>query len=134
MLLLVLLVVPRESWNGKEIATGQTLGDYIRATIGVLSTIPYQQAVSRVRPDSLWIAAPTAVESLLGTRFNLGVTHNLGYLFEGPYNKDYSICGSMLGFPYFESIISKPLPFRAVLYICSTHQARQGLTSASLSI
>ena len=31
----------------------------------------------------------------------LGVSQNWGYLFGGPYNKDYSILGSILGSPYF---------------------------------
>ena len=30
-----------------------------------------------------------------------GVSQNLGYLFGGPYNKDYSILGSILGYPNF---------------------------------
>ena len=31
----------------------------------------------------------------------MGVSQNQGYLFGGPYNKDYSILGSILGSPYF---------------------------------
>ena len=31
----------------------------------------------------------------------MGVSQNWGYLFGGPYNKDYSILGSILGSPYF---------------------------------
>ena len=34
-------------------------------------------------------------------RQDLGVSQNYGYLFGGPNNKDYSILGSTLGFPYF---------------------------------
>ena len=30
-----------------------------------------------------------------------GVSQNYGYLFGSPHNKDYSILGSILGFPYF---------------------------------
>ena len=30
-----------------------------------------------------------------------GVSQNYGYLFGDPYNKDYSILGSILGSPYF---------------------------------
>ena len=29
------------------------------------------------------------------------VSQNFGYLFGGPYNKDYTILGSILGSPYF---------------------------------
>ena len=32
---------------------------------------------------------------------NMGVSQNLGYHFGGPYNKDYSFLGSILGYPYF---------------------------------
>ena len=31
----------------------------------------------------------------------MGVSQNSGYLFGGPYNKDYSILVSILGSPYF---------------------------------
>ena len=31
----------------------------------------------------------------------MGVSQNQGYLFGGPYNKDYSILGSILGYPNF---------------------------------
>ena len=34
----------------------------------------------------------------------MGVSQNYGYLFGGPHNKDYSIFGSMLGFPYFGKV------------------------------
>ena len=30
----------------------------------------------------------------------MGVSQNYGYHFGGPYNKDYSILGSILGSPY----------------------------------
>ena len=33
-------------------------------------------------------------------RCNVGISQNQGYHFEEPHNKDYSILGSMLGFPY----------------------------------
>ena len=29
----------------------------------------------------------------------MGVSQNQGYLFGGPYNKDYSMLGSILGYP-----------------------------------
>ena len=32
------------------------------------------------------------------------VSQNWGYLSEGPYNRDYSILGSILGSPYFGKI------------------------------
>ena len=32
---------------------------------------------------------------------HVGVSQNQGYHFGGPYNKDYSILGSILGSPYF---------------------------------
>ena len=35
------------------------------------------------------------------TIFDMGVSQNWGYLFCGPYNKDYSIWGSILGYPNF---------------------------------
>ena len=31
----------------------------------------------------------------------MGISHNQGYLFGGPYNKDYSILGSILRYPDF---------------------------------
>ena len=31
----------------------------------------------------------------------MGVSQNYGYLVGGPYNKDYSILGSILGYPDF---------------------------------
>ena len=36
----------------------------------------------------------------------LGVSHSYVYLFGGPYKKDYSLWGSILGSPY-----SRKLPF-----------------------
>ena len=47
---------------------------------------------------------------------NLGVSHNLGYHFGGPHNKDYNILGSILEYPYFGK-----LPFMVPTinaYIC----------------
>ena len=35
------------------------------------------------------------------SQFTWGFTKIRGTLFRGPYNKDYSILGSILGFPYF---------------------------------
>ena len=34
----------------------------------------------------------------------MGVSQNWGYHFGCPYNKDYSILGSILGFPYFGKV------------------------------
>ena len=34
-------------------------------------------------------------------RSDMGVSQNWGYLLGGPNNKDYSILGSILGYPYF---------------------------------
>ena len=42
-------------------------------------------------------------------RGDMGVFQNQGYLFGGPYKKDYSILGSILGSPYFEK-----LPYRDI--------------------
>ena len=36
----------------------------------------------------------------------MGVSQNQGYLFGGPYHKDYSIVGSILGSPYFGKLPS----------------------------
>ena len=41
---------------------------------------------------------------LRGRRLYMGVSQNEGYLLRGPHNKDYSILGSILGFPYFEKL------------------------------
>ena len=38
----------------------------------------------------------------------MGVSQNHGYLFGGPYNKEYSILGSILGFPYLEKLPDEP--------------------------
>ena len=39
----------------------------------------------------------------------MGVSQIRGTLFRGPYNKDYSILGSILGSPYFGKLpYSKP--------------------------
>ena len=46
------------------------------------------------------------------TRVYMGVPKNYGYLFGGPYNKDYSILGSILGSPYFGK-----LPYRDNYYL-----------------
>ena len=47
---------------------------------------------------------------------NLGVSQNYGYLFGSPHNKDYSILGSILGFPYFGK-----LPFRVEGFRVNLH-------------
>ena len=41
----------------------------------------------------------------------MGVSQNWGYLFGGPYNKDYSILGSILGSPYFGKLPYEEPPF-----------------------
>ena len=51
-----------------------------------------------------------AAETKAWHRAYLGVSQNLGYHFGGPYNKDDSIWGSLLGSPYFGK-----LPFNAFL-------------------
>ena len=39
----------------------------------------------------------------------MNISQNQGYHFGGPYNEDYSIMGSILGFPYFlEATIFRP--------------------------
>ena len=38
------------------------------------------------------------------TKQNPVVSHNLGYLFEGPYKKDCNILESILGSPYFGNL------------------------------
>ena len=38
----------------------------------------------------------------------MGVSQNKGYHFGGPNNKDYSILGSILGFPYFGETTTCP--------------------------
>ena len=40
----------------------------------------------------------------------MGVSQNYGYLFGSPHNKDYSILGSILGFPYFGK-----LPYKHII-------------------
>ena len=40
-----------------------------------------------------------------------GVSPNWGYLFGGPYNKDCSVLGSILGSPYFGKLPSLCLMF-----------------------
>ena len=47
----------------------------------------------------------------------LGVSQNYGYLFGGPYNKDYSILESILGYPNFGKL--PPVCHRSVIK-CST--------------
>ena len=44
---------------------------------------------------------------------DLGVSQNSGYYFGGPYNKDYSIFGSILGFPYFGKLPFEKHQFNA---------------------
>ena len=46
----------------------------------------------------------------LGDPKDIGVSQNLGVLFEGPNNKDYSLLGSILGSPYFGK-----LPYLGIL-------------------
>ena len=41
-----------------------------------------------------------APASYVITYMYMGVSQNLGYHFGAPYNKDYSILGSILGYPY----------------------------------
>ena len=41
----------------------------------------------------------------------MGISQNYGYLFGGPHNRDYSILGSILGFPYFGK-----LPYHDMIY------------------
>ena len=43
------------------------------------------------------------------SQVSYGVSYNLEYLFGGPYNKDSSILGSILGSPYFGK-----LPYGAI--------------------
>ena len=42
----------------------------------------------------------------------MGVSQNYGYLFGGPNNKDYSILGSILGFPLFWETTISTLPLQ----------------------
>ena len=39
--------------------------------------------------------------ALLKSQNHVRVAQNLGFLLGGPHNKDYSILGSVLGYPYF---------------------------------
>ena len=52
---------------------------------------------------------PFKPDPYIGSRLHarllqMGVSQNQGYPFGGPYNKDYSILGSILGSPYFEKL------------------------------
>ena len=53
----------------------------------------------------------TLVLSLLRSMWSLNEGFpNLGYIFGGPYNTDYSILGSILGSPYFGKLPNSPKP------------------------
>ena len=51
---------------------------------------------------------------IIGGIIRIRVSKNEGYLFGDPYNKDYSILGSILGFPHFGKVpfedLQVPLP------------------------
>ena len=64
----------------------------------------------------------------------MGVSQNWRYLFGGPHNKDYSILGSILGFPYF----GKTTRFMYItlclgVYSCIGGAGRGGAHSESFS-
>ena len=70
--------------------------------VDILSNQP-DELQRRIQPDPrFWVAVK---------ELNLGVSQNWGYPFGGPYNKDYSILGSILGSPYF-----RKLPFKLLYY------------------
>ena len=53
---------------------------------------------------AVW-ALPRAFSFDLNTE--IGVSQHQGHLFGGPHNKDYSILGSILGFPYFGKVLDR---------------------------
>ena len=50
----------------------------------------------------------------------MDVSHNLGYPFERPYNKDENFLGSILGSPYFGKLLSL-LPIFTPCQDCVKH-------------
>ena len=57
--------------------------------------------------------APTPFVAALCILDHMIISQNYGDLFGGPNNKDYSILGSILGFPYFEKL---PYPGRTLTH------------------